>query len=114
MNTSDIAKRTLGLNLACPPGSLTLAQAAELVDSILCLRTVVQHVYARHGYEIAPHLSQRLDKLTMTLSLAKARSLLSTWKRCTYRMELADFDKADRTALSACEQFLWSDTLRSL
>ncbi len=65
-------------------GLLTLYQAAELSDAISCIRTVCQHVYQLAGYEVPERHLARLQYFNgATLTLSKARAIISLWRKWT-------------------------------
>jgi hypothetical protein len=67
-------------------GALTLFQAAELSDAISCIRTVCQHVYQTAGHELPERHAARLQYFNgATLSLAKAKRIISLWIKWTGR-----------------------------
>lgn len=67
-------------------GSLTLFQAAEISDAINCISTVCQHVYQLAGHVVPERHAARLQYFNgRTLSLAKAKRIVSLWVKWTGR-----------------------------
>jgi hypothetical protein len=67
-------------------GALTLYQAAEVSDAIGCIRTVCSHIYQDNGHQVPERHAARLQYFNgATLSLAKAKRIVSLWIKWTGR-----------------------------
>ena len=76
-------------------GSLTLFQAAEMMDAISNVRACCSHAFMRDtGKEMPDHFANRLSQgmeSGNTLTLAKAARILTLWHKCTYGTRMAEY-----------------------